>query len=216
LDRSVFPAEEGSLESPRRQERRRGRVDYARTPRERLRDREVLQPVLEQHIIPRLMNAHRSSLTPPPSDGAAAPSDVAIDTVHVQTLVDMALNGEGHKARDFVIRLRDQGASIETLYLDLLTPAARRIGVLWETDSCDFVLVTLALLRIQQVMYDLSPDFLSNGATPSSRRVVVVPVPGSQHTFGAAMVADFFRREGWDVVSHHDLSRADLVRMVRK
>ena len=32
----------------------------------------------------------------------------------------------------------------------------------------------------------------------------------------AAMVADFFRRDGWDVLSSHDLNRADVLRAVRK
>ena len=30
------------------------------------------------------------------------------------------------------------------------------------------------------------------------------------------MVADFFRREGWDVLSSHDLNRTELLRAVRK
>jgi methanogenic corrinoid protein MtbC1 len=77
-------------------------------------------------------------------------------------------------------------------------------------------LVTLALLRIQQVMYDLSPDFVMNGSEPSSRRALIVPAPGSHHTIGAAMVADFFRREGWDVMSSHELTRADVLRTLRQ
>ena len=87
---------------------------------------------------------------------------------------------------------------------------------MWEADTCDFVLVTLALLRIQQVMYDLSPDFVMNGSEPSSRRALIVPAPGSHHTIGAAMVADFFRREGWDVMSSHELTRADVLRTLRQ
>ena len=100
--------------------------------------------------------------------------------------------------------------------MDLLTPAARHIGAMWEADTCDFVLVTLALLSIQQVMYDLSPDFIQEGSAPTARRVLVAPVPGSHHTFGAAMVSDFFRRDGWDVLSAHDMGRAEILRQVRK
>jgi len=31
--------------------------------------------------------------------------------------------------------------------------------------------------------------------------VLLVPVPGEQHTFGLLMVAEFFRRSGWEVWS---------------
>lgn len=178
----------------------------------------VLKLVLEHDLIARLMNTHCASFPCPsgsPGAGAALVQTV-VEAAQVQALVDISLNGEAQSARDFVFRLRDKGAPIESLYLDLITPAARRIGAMWEADTCDFVLVTLALLRIQQLMYDLSPDFVFDGAEPSSRRALIVPAPGSHHTLGAAMVADFFRRDGWDVVSSHELSRADVVRALRQ
>lgn len=212
MDRSLYTAEEGPLESSRRPDTGR---------RNRTEDRQVrraVQSVLENAIVPRLMNAHRSPLSAPPSmmGEAAASSGRQLDVAHVNALVEISLRGEADQTRAFVMRLKDEGVSIESLYLDLITPAARKIGVMWEADTCDFVLVTLALLRIQQVAYDLSPEFLEHGVEPSSRRVMISPVPGSHHTLGAAMVADFFRRDGWDVFSSHDLSRAELLRLVRK
>lgn len=178
----------------------------------------LLRAVLEQDLIPRLMNAYRAPLTPPPASSAgcsAMPVESPV-AAHIQPLVDICLHDDAHRTRDYVFKLRDEGISIESLYLDLLTPAARRIGAMWEADTCDFVLLTMAVLNLQQVMYDLSPDFLSMAAPPSARRALVCPVPGSQHTFGAAMVADFFRHEGWDVESGHELGRADILRLVRR
>jgi methanogenic corrinoid protein MtbC1 len=221
LDRSINTAEEGPFESSRRPE-------GARPPE--LRDVDgwrratdagvgvVPKFLLKQDLIDRLMTAHLSPLLPTsgPVGVAAASMRVAVGPAQVQALVDISLNGEAEAAREFVFRLRDKGVSIESLYLDLITPAARRIGAMWEADTCDFVLVTLALLRIQQVTYDLSPDFISDGAEPSSRRALIVPAPGSHHTLGAAMVADFFRRDGWDVLSSHELSRADVLRVLRQ
>lgn len=211
LDRSLQTADEGPFDSSRHPEGDRQKRAADR------RVRSMLGAVLDHEIIPRLMNAHRSPL--PSSHGAAGAAAAVrqvIDEAQVQALVDISLNGEAERAREFVLRLRDEGMSVESLYLDLITPAARRIGAMWEADTCDFVLVTLALLRIQQVVYDLSPDFIREGAEPSSRRILVVPAPGSHHTLGAAMVADFFRRDGWDVLSSHDLNRADVLRAVRK
>jgi len=221
LDRSINTAEEGPFESSRRPEG--ARQSELRDPDGSRRSadasvRVVLKSLLEHDLIDRLMTAHRSPLPPTPgSTGAAAASvRVAVEPAQVQALVDISLNGEAEAAREFVFRLRDKGVPIESLYLDLITPAARRIGAMWEADTCDFVLVTLALLRIQQVTYDLSPDFISDGAEPSSRRALIVPAPGSHHTLGAAMVADFFRRDGWDVLSSHELSRADVLRVLRQ
>jgi len=162
------------------------------------------------------MSAHRSLPIPsaPTVDRSAA--SVTLDAVHIQAVVDLSLHADANRVREYVHRLLEQGVTIESVYLDLLTPAARLIGAMWEADTCDFVLLTLAILQIQQVVCDLSPDFLQEGQPPSSRRVMVLPVPGSQHTFGAAMVADFFRREGWDVAGSHDLARSEVLRLVRK
>jgi len=212
LDRTLSYSEDEPLESSRRPEgarRTRHQADAAA--------RQVLRAALEHEILPRLMNAHRSPLTTAhTSHGVHAGPGPALNEGHVLALVESSLHGESESARSFVFRLRDEGVPLEVLYLDLITPAARCIGAMWEADTCDFVLVTLGLLRIQQVMYDLSPEFVEQGAEPSSRRILIAPAPGSHHTLGAAMVADFFRRDGWDVVSSHDLSRAEMLRAVRR
>lgn len=45
--------------------------------------------------------------------------------------------------------------------------------------------------------------------------MLLAPAPGEQHTFGLSMVAEFFRRAGWDVWSGPVASRQELVGMVR-
>lgn len=215
MERSYSPIEEGTQDSPRRSERRQDRRNSGSQP-SRDEVRAVLQSVLEHDLIPRLMNAHRTQPLPPAAPAKGAAVGVPVAAAHVQTVVDLSLHGEASKLREYVDRLRDEGVSIESIYLDLLTPAARQIGAMWEADTCDFVLVTLGLLRIQQALCDLSPDFVQEGQAPSSRRVMVLPVPGSHHTFGAAMVSDFFRREGWDVVGSHEIGRTEVLRLVRK
>jgi hypothetical protein len=41
--------------------------------------------------------------------------------------------------------LAERGATAHELCLDLLAPAARRLGEMWNTDCCDFTDVTIAL-----------------------------------------------------------------------
>ena len=49
----------------------------------------------------------------------------------------------------------------------------------------------------------------------TDRRILLVPAPGEQHTFGLAMVATFFRRAGWTVWSEPLACSNDLVGIVR-
>ena len=167
---------------------------------------------IEAEIIPRLMLAHQTrpaNQTGEPSHCTPAPADVA-------ELALIILDHEASVAERFVEALRARGTSLDSIYLDLLAPAARRLGEMWEADQCDFTQVTVGLWRLQQVMYDLSPDFQSDAEyAPQSRRVMLVPAPGSQHTLGLFMVAEFFRRAGWDVWGEPSAAVDELVEAVR-
>lgn len=167
---------------------------------------------IEAEIIPRLMLAHQTGPFPIALDDARPPVLGHDDVVAFATLV---LAQQASAAIGQVESLRAQGVALEALYLDLLAPAARYLGELWEADLCDFTQVTLGLWRLQQVMHELSPAF-QNEATYAvqRRRVLLAPAPGSQHTLGLFMVAEFFRRAGWDVSAESASSAAELVAAV--
>jgi MerR family transcriptional regulator, light-induced transcriptional regulator len=97
-----------------------------------------------------------------------------------------------------------------------LAPVARYLGELWEEDLCDFTQVTVGLGRLQQVLRELSPAFGQSNASASGNRVLLLPGPSEQHTFGLVMVAEFFRRAGWDVAGGPWEAGADPVVMVRR
>jgi methanogenic corrinoid protein MtbC1 len=116
----------------------------------------------------------------------------------------------------FIALLRRRGATPESLYLGILTDAARRIGELWEADRCDFLQVTISLGRLQQVARALAPGFLA--ATVSladAPSLLLVPARGEQHTFGLLILAEFFRRAGWRVAGGPASSAVDPAAMVR-
>src|SRR5262249_25508278 len=94
--------------------------------------------------------------------------------------------------------LLDDGLELDALLLDLLAPVARRLGVMWETDEIDFVDVTIGTSRLQQILhhFTLPPD---RDAHEPGRRVLLLPPPSEQHTFGLLMVSELFRSEGWQV-----------------
>ena len=157
-----------------------------------------LRFTIEAEIVPRLMLAHRNSgndETPPPLDDACDRSEQASE------LADMLLRRDPADARNYVQSLRQAGMSVETLYLDLLAPAARRLGAMWEADLSDFTQVTVGLWRLQQIVHDHSALSDRGRATRvGGRRALLLPSPGSQHTFGLLLVGEFFRRAGWQVV----------------
>lgn len=172
-----------------------------------------LARAIEQEIIPRLMLAHRTApervARPPPLDGESVTHE---DVVNFAKLV---LSHDEDKAFEAVDVLRARGVSIEKLYLDLLGPTARFLGGLWDDDLCSFTDVTVGLGRLQRVLRELSPAFGRTIEHPShGRRVLLLPTPGEQHTFGLVMVSEFFRRAGWDVTGGAWGANADAAALV--
>lgn len=166
---------------------------------------------IETEIIPRLMLAHRATVTV--RDAPAARPARASD---VEELTRLILGHDVATAATFVQALRAQGMSADAICLDLLAPAARRLGDLWTDDRCNFTEVTIGLWRLQQVMRELSPPGEQRLDAPSADlRVLLAPAPGEQHTFGLMMVAEFFRRAGWDVQDETPNDRGSLVAAVR-
>jgi methanogenic corrinoid protein MtbC1 len=97
--------------------------------------------------------------------------------------------------------LLSEGAELEALCLGLFGPAASRLGSLWRDDRCDFTTVTVALGRLHRLMRELSAAFDHSRARVSRPpRVLLAQPPDEQHLFGLAMVAEFLRRDGWDVI----------------
>jgi methanogenic corrinoid protein MtbC1 len=133
---------------------------------------------------------------PPPAE-QALPVDVSeVVPEDVRRWASMA----DQEAEQCVWRLLQRGMTAEEVCLDVLTSAARRLGALWVEDRCTFVDVTLAVTRFQNITHRLGPHFNSVAEPGCRGRALVGAVPGEQHTFGLSMVAEFLKRDGWDVV----------------
>jgi methanogenic corrinoid protein MtbC1 len=172
-----------------------------------------LRRVVELEIIPRLMLMHGAH---PPSAGPVA-IKLELTTEHVDTLAHLVVEGEAGVASSYVQALIDAGASSEQIYLELLAPCARLLGQMWEEDSYDFSQVTIGLWRLQQVLYEQSRRFAAAAACAEGpcHRALLAAVPGSQHTFGVSMVAEFFVRAGWDVQCEPQASWRDLQKVAQ-
>ncbi len=174
----------------------------------------VLSRAIEHEIIPRLMLAHRG-----PNACLVLPETPVrgVTQADVQDFAKLVLSPDENVAQACIDAMRSRGISVETIYLDLLAPVARYLGELWEQDLCDFTEVTLGLGRLHLVLRELSPAFgQANDRPTNGRRVLLLPGMGEQHTFGLVMVAEFFRRAGWDVAGGPWEAGADPVIMVKR
>ncbi|MBK1711728.1 cobalamin-dependent protein [Rubrivivax gelatinosus] len=116
-----------------------------------------------------------------------------------------------------IVQLRERGVPVESIYLDLLAPAARQLGQMWEQDLVMFSDVTVALGRLHRIMRGLSPSLGHDHQLPvDGHRALLLPAAGEQHTFGLSMVAEFFRQAGWEVVCELDSRSIDPVRRLRR
>lgn len=171
-----------------------------------------LARTIEAEIIPRLMMSHRlgqgHSLTAPRKIRAVGDLDV-VEFARLVVLHDVMV------AEAYIQVFREQGISLENIFMQLLAPAAKHLGDMWLSDACSFTDVTVGLSRIYQLVHRLSPVFESEaGATRSScgRTAFLAPVPGEQHGLGLLLVEEFFRREGWDVWAPSAVTGAEIIK----
>lgn len=166
-----------------------------------------LSRLVELEIIPRLMLMHRVQPLRPRTQVLQV--DITVQDVHA--LAELAVHGAPDAVQSRVDALIAQGASHEQIFLDLLAPSARYMGDLWEDDVYSFSQVTIGLWRLQRVLHELAAPAapLARGDA-QGQRVLMAAVPGSQHTFGVTMVAEFFSRAGWEVACEPRASWQEL------
>lgn len=172
----------------------------------------TIDTLIQAEIIPRLLFAHPFQ----GSDAIPRQSDpYEITPAIVDNFGHLALTLEANELLDRVEGLIARGASVESIFIDLLAPAARQLGKFWEDDVCDFVDVTMGLWRLQEVMREIAmrvPGVAQSLDAP--RCALFSPLPGEQHSFGSLMVAEVFARAGWTSESLIEPSRQELLRIL--
>jgi MerR family transcriptional regulator, light-induced transcriptional regulator len=170
---------------------------------------------VEHSIVPRLL--HSANLHHPRHNLTESEAEIA-----VTEFVKLIVTNQGDQAVALIQALELRGATVQDIYLGVLAPVAKRLGVLWEEDDADFTQVTLGMWRLHQIMHDLSAKFQREGSAQRDthshlkHEAILVPVPGSQHTLGLLMVVEFFRREGWSVWGEPQLSLPELIAAVKR
>jgi methanogenic corrinoid protein MtbC1 len=186
--------------------------------------RSIHQPVADSHllslvravegeIVPRLLLARRSALPPTVAAGGAEPQ-----AGEIEQLARLLLAAEPDAPLAWVESIRQRGVGERDICLRLLAPAARRLGLLWDQDECDFLQVAMGLGRLHQLLQRISLDAPGPQSLDSrghGRRALLATVPGERHCFGVMMVSQFFRHDGWDVFNEFPASEQELGRCVQ-
>jgi methanogenic corrinoid protein MtbC1 len=189
------------------------RPQRSRLPAPIWRFRPALQPIsvvrtIRTRIIPKIVLALRSTPKAPEPHKQESPTAIAQFAV-------LVLGDKEVAAFAFVQETIAQGTSVESVFIDLLAPTAQYLGELWESDATDFASVTLGVGRLQLIMRQLGEVFFEQRSPPDGgESALLTTIPGEQHSFGLSMVAEFFRRAGWNLCTGPFSSHRELTSVV--
>lgn len=107
------------------------------------------------------------------------------------------LRGEASAAESVIHQGLLAGQSPVRLYMDVLAPAQRRLGMLWHEGRINVAEEHIATQITRSQMIRLRRDFQPRRRL--NRRAVITSVVGDPHELGPMMVADFMYLDGWEV-----------------
>lgn len=126
-------------------------------------------------------------------DDTAPPINIEAADEYLASLLD----GDKRQAVSAVFDRLDDGWTVRRIYLEILEPAQRRLGDLWQVNRISVAQEHFASAVTQLVMCQL----YAIGSSESPRRglrAVACAAGGELHEIGLRMVADFLDMAGWD------------------
>lgn len=184
---------------------------------------DLIGEVVASELIPRLLMAHRAVASDGYEGGRGAsarhtsPAEINDSSDVIEEFTQRVLSTDAAAAGDYLDLLHEKGLSIESIFLHVLQPVARRLGELCNEDVCHDVEVTVGMWRLQSLVRDLSAAFQAEAApVASTRSVLVATQPGEPHMLGMRLDAEFFWRAGWDVVCEFPATDGELENLVKE
>ena len=168
--------------------------------------------VIESEIVPRLLKAQRTDR----GHLSLIPAHRAMPSAQeIAAFLDLCIGADPAAAQAFVDRLLGQGLNTEHIFLELITPTARALGARWEDDTLDFAQVTHGLVQLHAITHAIGFAYEEGPRLQGAvKRIMIASAPGSEHLLGPAIVAEFFRRGGWQVVVEISPSAKELAQAV--
>ena len=168
--------------------------------------------IVEAQIIPRLLVSKQIGK---PHLTLVSSSKAMPSKKEIETFTDLCVSESSKDAQSFVDDFLGTGLSTEDIFIGLLTPAAKYLGSQWDDDRMDFSQVNLGLVRLHSIANEIRRTSKSGQLVKGkAKRVLIASAPGSMHMLGTTIVADFFRKEDWQVVVAISSSANELVKTV--
>jgi len=134
-------------------------------------------------------------MEPPPAVDEQPPAD-SLGLIR-QVFLTAILGGQRQAALNIVTEALHSGHSHVDLYINVFTPALRRVGELWELNRIsvaqEHIATSITQYAIAVIYPQLAPSAVHRGS------MVVTGVSGELHQVGANLVADAMEASGWTV-----------------
>lgn len=129
--------------------------------------------------------------------------------------MESIIEGKHIQAESVIEEACKQGYSVSEIYLEILSPAQKRLGKLWYQGKLNVAgehLATQITLKQVAKLRQLFPLSRKLGLS-----IILSSVENEQHCLGLQMIADFFYFEGWDVdFLGSNVPLHDFIEFVRK
>ncbi len=138
--------------------------------------------------------------------------DPIFDDAAIRDFASQVLLHEVETLTDMVTTYLDLNIAPETIFIQLIAPAARELGDKWSRDECDFVDVTMGLWRLQSLLRTVAmwaPP--SPGWNMRSNKALFTAMPGDQHSLGTLIISECFQRAGWEVETLIEPQQSDIL-----
>jgi methylmalonyl-CoA mutase cobalamin-binding subunit len=135
-------------------------------------------------------------------------------------LLDRVLRASRDGGNFDIAAFLDRNLEDHITKIAILQSAVCRLGEAWVCDDSNFLMVTIAVSRLQAALHRIGQGFTQHlSATGAPAAVILLP-KGEQHRFGASLVEELFRARGWSThlvtsAAQHDIESALEARDVR-
>ncbi len=135
--------------------------------------------LVESQIIPCLLKAKRFSTS---RSSLISSSYLIISQKEIKIFVDLCITQDLKASQAFVEFFLDSGFNIEDIFLELIAPAARHLGSLWDDDQINFLQANMGFVRLHVVAnaikFSHKEGLFFKG---KANRVMIASAPGSLH-----------------------------------
>lgn len=171
-----------------------------------------IESIVESQIIPCLLNAERFSTSHP---SLISSSRIILCQKDINIFVDLCISQDPQISKAFIEYFLDIGLNKEDIFLELITPAARYLGSLWDEDHINFFQASIGFIRLHSIVNDIRfSDKDSLFFKDKINRVLIASAPGSLHMLGTTIVSEFFRKADWQVEVALSSTANELVQAV--